>query len=310
MTLSVINSFTRVTSSSSTAKTPPAVVTGSQAGDLLLCIVSLRGSDGAPSPASGWTEDSTNRTGPGAGTNMYTTVFYQYLTGPLSGAQTLDTISRHQWQVAAFLIRGASGVYATDVVGWHLFPNELVTGNYPYTTPSFNTSTNNQLLLCAGHDAEGSQLSPSLLSMSGSGVSLTTNAISGIAADGFGSFDNAVGGYGSVASSGTPITITISGGNNGSFAQAGIVCLQNSAPSTETAAVTMALSGVSFNAGVGRMETAAATLSLAGIAFASSVRASHGANVTFSLAGVAILAGVFDLGTPGTGSVHFSTFGA
>lgn len=112
-------------------------------------------------------------------------------------------------------------------------------------------------------------------------------------------------------------TVAFSVGTNGGGAGSPIFIAvdaltgdNNAGSSTETGTVTMALGKVTFNVAAGRKETATATLALSGVTFVSAAAViQESGHANLALTGISIAAGGIDFGS-GSGSIHFSTFGA
>lgn len=282
-------------------------------GNLMIAVCTLYDGNGAPSAATGWNllaGSVHNVTGV-----AYCAVFYRYAGASEPAAQTIEANGRQLWTAICWEISGVTGVIATDVVATHLSALAGGTAAAAPTTGTvsgFTTANANELLLGAFSVWSGTAnavitttpLAPTFTSKataSGtfSGVFSTLAAVNG-------------GDYGQIASSGTTVNGTFTVVNSSFALQYGIIELASaSASSTETGAVAMHLSGVSFNVAASFVKvTVGVSLHLSGVRYNAQVQRTETAAVTMRLNGVTIAAAVIDLGAAGSGAVHFSTFGA
>lgn len=287
-------------SGGSGAKPGATLLKAPTSGNLLIAICDFIDTGGAPSADTGWTLDTSHDNG-----TFYSAVYYKYAGAGESTSQTPDGTSRTNWNCVIQEISGVGGVWANDHVATTLFTSADNTGK-TFTPSTVTTSNANELIVgaCVGSSSGAPDIA---FNVSGGVVPNCGHATSGS-----GAIQAAQGFHQLCPTSSTGVTPSFSsGGVNGAWFIGAIVELKaGSGASTETADVAMVLSGVSFSAGSAREETSTAALTLAGVRFAAIDADAHSAAVTLALSGVAIRAGVHDLGTAGSGSVYFSTFGA
>ena len=309
MSLAVVQAICHTNSANAPSVPQVTFGAGPTSGNLMLALVWMSKSPQSVGPAAntGWTLASND--GPGSGFASYWGLYYRYAGASESTTQVMETDTREYWSATVWEVSGVSGVWANDFQGWHDNPTNNL-GSTTLTTSSFNTANNNELvLLCAAGYSSTSGITIS----SGNGVSDASFTSSG-GTDGFGTYDDVHGYHFVEATSGTAIqsTLTQTANNNTAIAYAYVELNTAAVAPTETGTVAMALRGVSFNGALAVVaESGAAALALKGIFFNASLDISQEyATAALALSGVTITASGLELGAPGTGAVHFATFGA
>lgn len=194
-----------------------------------------------------------------------------------------------------------SGSFNSDrnVVGiWEVTPatlDQLVAGGVAAaggTTSNLTTGAANTLILIG----EAARFEDPAITGGGWSIDFAT-----------GTADTIIGGHQAAASSGTTVNATIAASGFANTGYAMVSLANASTPSTETAAVTMALHGVSFSVGEARKESAAATLALRGISYTGHAVDERTAAVTLVLGQANFIINALDV-TAITSLVHFYTF--
>lgn len=177
-------------------------------GNLLVAVAMLYAPNGAPNASSGWAIHSQSS----GSTGMYVAVFYKYAGASESTTQQPEASGRDYWGLTMWEISGVSGTIGTDLIAAHISEGaQTYPSSGPYTTSSFNTGSDDELILggFVGNSGAGN-----LIITSGSYVN------EAIYSENSGNLCAATAVYTTVDTSGTAVVSTISSnvGSNGSYA--------------------------------------------------------------------------------------------
>lgn len=213
MALAIVQATANTQGASPGTPTTPTATFGSPCanGNLIVVLAMTFAAQGAAAGGSGFTLDSSATSGV---TGMNIGLYYAYLGAGGLTVLPFDGTNRQYWACAAWELSGSTGVWASDKVAVTfnaaaaLYPS---TG--PYTTGSFNTAGNSELVL--GAITANSGASNAALASS----AYTTDATDVSAGS---AFCSALGLHVSAPTSGTAISTTVSwtggGGTNSEYA--------------------------------------------------------------------------------------------
>jgi hypothetical protein len=307
--LSVVQSASNGNTAAAIAQQKFTFGSAPTSGNLMVAVAFFSAEGGTnPNAATGWTCPTFTLS---SDSTFYIALFYRYAGASEPTLQPIEVIgnARHIFAISAWEISGVTGTWASDFEAFHLHaPTASVTGATLAST-SFNTGANNELVLLGalGYCATGG----ATLSSS-TGTSDSSHTASGGSTDGFGVFDIAHAYHYVEPTSGTAVaaTLTMTVNNNTNIGY-GFVELKAPTASTETANVAMSVGAFTQAVAAGVVKTANVAMSVG--AFTQAVAAgvvNETANVAMHLGPLTMGVSALNLGVPGAGPVHFSTFGA